>query len=280
MSASAVAIWVDGNRQAQLPLSDRGLDYGDGVFETMVLAATDLLFQELHLQRLERGLLALHFPPCMGQVLQALTVAEAALGNSNGQDYALRLTVTRGSGPRGYSPPTNPSPRIIVSATPLPADWQRQQAPAQVGLARITWSEQPLLAGLKHLNRLEQVLASIERDRSGLDELIMLDAQGAAQSLCAANLFVYSNGVLCTPPVDRCGIAGTRRQLVLEQWAPKLQIKVAEQRILPEELLAAEEVFYCNSLAGLRPVARYQARQWMQHPVCTALHRCYQDAIL
>lgn len=270
------AIWVDGVLESALPLPDRGLDYGDGLFETLLLHSAQPLHVELHLARLARGCRTLGFPECELAVLEHLHLAAACAGERNWPWSALRISLTRGAGPRGYAPPTDPTPRIIACLSNLGDAPSTIADPASLGLARVRWAMQPALAGIKHLNRLEQVLAAREYRESGLDEAVMLDQQGGVVSVVAGNLFIVYGDELLTARVDACGIAGTRRELIMGRWAPALGLVVREQAITIDQLESASEVFYSNSLLGLRPVARFRQRRWETHSTCEALYRLYR----
>lgn len=269
---TAELCWVDGQPSDSLPLPDRGLAYGDGLFETLLLVDGAVVLAESHRQRLERGLQTLGFPPL--QLAFADLVAPATAAAPAGS-AALRITVTRGSGPRGYAPPEPARPRVIVQLSPLAFDAARWQAPASLGISSIVCPARPALGGLKHLNRLEQVLAAAECRREGWDEAVMLDAGAAAVSVIAGNLFAVVDGRLLTPEVADCGVAGTRRQAVIERWAPALGLDVACGRLSVADLERADELFYCNSLQGIRAVARCGERRWSETPVARALHSRY-----
>jgi 4-amino-4-deoxychorismate lyase len=267
------SIWLDGSEVDALPLPDRGLYFGDGLFETLLLKDGRPLFLEFHLNRLSAGLSALKFPECLPQLEAALApVLQAA------QAYpwmALRLTVTRGDGPRGYAPPAEAKPRVIANATPLSADPAIMLPAATVKTAAIRWSAQPVLAGLKHLNRLEQVLAAAEAREAGVDEVLMQDQAGSAISVSAGNLFAVVDGGIATPLLNSCGIAGTRRRLILEHWAPQLGLDVMERPLTKSLLDSASELFFTNSLVGVRSIGQLNARQWQSFPVATALFQLY-----
>ncbi|MFK8048844.1 MAG: aminodeoxychorismate lyase [Halioglobus sp.] len=267
--------WVDGLRTESLPLPDRGLNFGDGLFETMLFAQNHLFYRGYHLARLARGIVALGFSDCLTLVNEYLSAVVEELKLSAHRQYSVRLTLTRGDGPRGYAPGTNSRPRVIVSATHLVQDWQQRQSAAAIGVAKIRWSCQPQLAGLKHLNRLEQVLAARERVDQGLDELIMLDEQARVISTISGNIFAVIDDALITPKLHKCGIEGTRRQLIIEGWSKKIGIDTRESMFDVEQLHQSAEVFFCNSLIGLRPVASLGSKTWSRHPVCQALHAVY-----
>jgi 4-amino-4-deoxychorismate lyase len=278
--SAQTATWLDGAPTSALPLPDRGLDFGDGLFETLLLCRGNPLYPDSHLQRLQCGLQALGFPDCLATAGQQLSAAADAVRDKGWPWAALRLTVSRGAGPRGYAPPLSSRPRIIITATELDHDCARMGVPASVSLATIRWPLQPALAGIKHLNRLEQVLASAERLNRGTDEAVMLDQQGQLVSVVAGNLFLVRGKRLLTPVLDACGIAGTRRQLVMKHWGPRLGLEAEATTLTLENLASADEVFFSNSLLGVRPVASFGEHRWHSHPVCQALFELYRGDLL
>lgn len=266
-------------RAEALPLPDRALAFGDGLFETLLLRQGNPLFTDLHMQRLQRGLQVLAFPDCLAAAREQLELAAGAVSKLHWPWGALRLTISRGAGPRGYAPPLVSKPRIIITASELPDECAQMAPAAALSLATVRWPTQPILAGLKHLNRLEQVLAAAERRAAGTDEAVMLDQSGQLVSVVAGNLFLLLEGRLQTPVLVDCGIAGTRRRLVIEQWAGAVGLPVQESTLSLQDLESADEVFYCNSLVGLRPVASFGRRRWHSHTVCQALFEQYQGGL-
>ena len=275
--ATGPSIWIDGSPAEALPLPDRGLDFGDGLFETLLVHNGSPLLLDYHWQRLTIGLQTLGFPDTDTHARACLEAACPALANQAW--VALRLTVTRGGAPRGYAPPTDAEPRVVISAAPLSQDRRELAAPARIDWAEIRWSSQPVLAGLKHLNRLEQVMAAREAQRQDLDEVLVMDQAGCPCSVSAGNIFLASEGRLLTPALELCGVAGTRRRFLLEQLAPALGIPAEEGVITREQILGADELFYCNSLRGLQPVAALGAKQWQRFPLCEALHQQYWESL-
>lgn len=275
-NASPAQVFVDGESCFALPLPDRGLYFGDGLFETMVVSAGRVLCLELHMRRLGRGLERLGFPPAtldearasLARVLPALPAG-----------CSLRLTVTRGGGQRGYAPPEEPRPRVILDASPTSQRPQVEQPPARVGFARSTLAAQPQLAGIKHLNRLEQVLAARECRESPWDELILCAQDDAVISLISANLFIARDGELLTPALTDCGIAGTRRQLLLEELAPALDLRCRELRMDRNLLESADEVIFCNSLRGFQGVGCIGETLWSEHPLLRRIQDLYREYI-
>ncbi len=270
--------WIDGVPADALPLPDRAFAYGDGLFETILLRGDQPLLSEFHLDRLGTGLQRLHFPDCLESVRKHL--AQAAASSPDSSPFrVLRLTVSRGAGPRGYAPPADCRPRVIISVSALASDPTEMAAPANLGETAVRWARQPLLAGLKHLNRLEQVLAAADCDAQGADEVLLLEQSGAPLSVSAGNLFLVAGKSLLTPVLNEAGIAGTRRRLVLERLATACGLRVTESRLELSQLLGADELFYCNTVVGLRPVAAFRDRRWRRHPVTRDLHAAYVECL-
>ena len=274
MTASTV-YWIDGARTASLPLPDRGLDFGDGLFETFLLAHDRILYRERHFQRMRSGLLRPGFPDCTDIAERCLnTVLEEAL-ELGISCAALRMTVTRGAGPRGYKPPMDCEPRLIVALTPTAKAWDAFPDPVSLGVASIRLASQSQLAGIKHLNRLEQVMAAQECARDDSDDLLMLDQDGHVISVISGNVFAVVKEGIITPKIEACGVLGTRRQALIENWAPALGLQVEQRSITPAELEQAHEIFITNSIIGLRSISRFGRGRWRSYPVCEALHAIY-----
>jgi 4-amino-4-deoxychorismate lyase len=263
-------IWVDGCLSQALPLPDRGLDFGDGLFETLLLVEGKPLHLALHLQRLQAGIDVLGFPDCLAEVAKQIS---AVISSRHVQERAaMRVTLTRGAGPRGYSPPNKAKPRCVISVSDeVEPPNIEMLPPARLILADIRWGNQPVLAGIKHLNRLEQVLAAQQRSAAGADEVIMLDQEGFVISVSAGNIFIVEAGELLTPVLANFGVLGTRRRQILDTLAPVLNVPVRETRISVEQLESASEVFYSNALIGVRPVASFESKNWSNHELCASL---------
>jgi len=270
-------IWLDGSPTATLPLPDRGSDFGDGVFETILVHQGALLFADVHLERLSLGLQVLAIPDCIAAARQQLDIVAIAI---HWRWAVLRLSVSRGSGQRGYTPSDNAVPRILISVSPLDRDCEKMMTAATLCFANIRLATQPFLAGIKHLNRLEQVLASAQAKAEGVDEAIVLDQNGHIVSVIAGNIFLVRQGKLLTPKLDNCGVLGTRRRLVIERWAPAIGLTVRETTLTLLDLQEAEEVFYSNSLQTVRPIARIGQQSWNSHGVCEAIFQRYQETLI
>jgi 4-amino-4-deoxychorismate lyase len=228
--------------------ADRGIAYGDGLFETMLLDAGIVQRLELHLARLASGCNRLELPmPDRPELEQK--IAQASDGIDRG---SLKLILTRGPGPRGYLPPASPEPTVILLAEP------RAQEPAyeiRVATLKSRVGENEALAGIKHLNRLEQVLARLELSHLDADEGLMLSTRGIVIGGTSRNLFAVFGDSIRTPVVDRAGIAGVMRRAVLELCATS-DITIDQRELLPQDLHGADEVFMTNALVGIQSVTR------------------------
>lgn len=273
-------IWLDGVTASLLPLPDRGIDFGDGLFETILVHKGKALFAELHLERLAHGLRALALPDCLSAAQQQLESAANVAGQKDWAWAVLRLSVIRGTGARGYTPSFTSPPRILIYVSCLDRDCLQMSAAATLSLATIRLSTQPALAHIKHLNRLEQVLAAAQAQAEGTEECIVLDQTEHLTSVVAGNLFLVRHGELLTPKLVNCGVMGTRRRLIIEKWAPSLGFNVREVSFTLSDLQTVEEVFYSNSLQTVRPVARLGKHYWDDHTVCNALFQCYLEDLV
>lgn len=247
--------WIDGVPARVVPADDRGLLYGDGLFETLVCLAGRPRFLGLHLARLAAGCAALGIPPPP----RALVEAEVRCA-AGGADALVRVTVTRGSSAeRGYAPPATPRPRRIVTRHPLTLPGAGGPPPIRAGHSPVTSGLAPALAGVKHLNRLENVLARARLAGTGCDEAVMCGPGGEVVGGTMSNLFVVLAGRLVTPAITGGGIRGVMRSVVLRE-APTLGIEVEERRLACEELSAASELFFTNVRVGIWPVATLAGR--------------------
>ena len=257
---------IDGQWQERVPADDRGLQYGDGLFETVACRDGRPLLWERHLARLEVGCLRLGMAPPERDLLTE--EARQCLAGQGGD--VLKLIITRGSGGRGYRP-GNAVPRRIFSCHPrpaCPARFWRDGVHGRWGSTRLGW--QPALAGLKHLTRLEQVLARHEWDHPDVPEGLMLDHGGAVVAGTQSNLFLVKDGGLRTPELEECGVAGVMRGMLWEVAAAQ-GLRVEQTRLTAEDVGAAREVFLTNSLIGVWPVAQIQERACGQGPIARQL---------
>ena len=251
----SIAALVDGVAQDALALDSRGLAYGDGVFRTLLVADGAALHVDDHLTALQHDAarLALDMPDAGS--LRAET-AQLAHGHARA---VIKWLLVRRSGGRGYVPAGSASMRIVTRTAapqyPL-AHWQHGIV---ARFATLTLASQPALAGIKHLNRLEQVLAARELGE-GIDELLMCDHAGQLVGGLRSNLFWVRDGRLLTPTLRHCGIAGTMRARVM-RLAATLSVGCEEIAAGRDALDEADEAFVCNALIGIWPLRRIAMRE-------------------
>lgn len=259
----------------QIPLTDRGLQYGDGLFETLAVIDSSPQFWDRHMARIERGEQALGFPLTDKAVLRRET---DSLVQSTPRGV-LKILITRGSGGRGYRPPEASEPRRVLSlhAWPdYPDAWFRDGISLRI--CRMHWSRNERLAGLKHLNRLEQVLARSEWRDSAIAEGLMLDEHGCVISGTQSNLFLVVDGALITPDLTHSGIAGIMREVVID-CAERLGMPVRVEQIHLEQVKQADALFVTNSLLGICPVANMEAWGYDLQMIPQALRNAVSDAM-
>jgi 4-amino-4-deoxychorismate lyase len=245
---------VNGVPQATVSVFDRGLQYGDGLFETLRCEQGRVRWFDRHLARLSAGCARLGLPVPDGPLLRR--EAESVL---EGCPRALvKLVLTRGvARARGYRPTGDERATRILTRHPWPAATGQE---FRLGLSAVPLARNPLLAGLKHLNRLEQVLAQRAAASAGVDEVLMCGGDGEVVSGSMSNLFLVQGGTLLTPPLLQCGVAGILRSLVLE-LAPQLGFAVRVTPLSAQQLAEAPALFVTNVRLGVQAVHWYEGRR-------------------
>lgn len=259
---------VDGAATDRVSALDRGLLYGDGLFETVLLVQGRAPLWARHMARLADGCARLGLAPPP----EAALWREAVEVSAGLERAVARISVTRGAGARGYAPPAAAqSTRIVAgfAAPAIPADWYARGI--RVRFCELRLAAQPRLAGLKHLNRLEQVLARAEWDDAEIAEGLLQDAEGRVVCATAANLFVSRGGRLATSALDRCGVAGVARAEVLARY-PRTEVR----DITVEELMQADEIFLTSSVRGILPVRALPGRELAPGAFARALQRAWR----
>ncbi len=249
---------INGRMTDCVASTDRGLLYGDGLFETIAVVECEPGHWQQHLQRLQAGCARLGI-----EAVDELLLSEECRQLVDGVGRAVvKIIVTRGSGGRGYRVPARPAPTRMLQLH----DWPEfPPACARQGVALricdIRLGHNPRLAGIKHLNRLEQVLARQEWDDTGIMEGLLLDSESNLVEGTMSNLFLVRDGVLLTPDLQRCGVAGIMRSQLLE-CAGQISINTEICQLGMVDLHEAEEVFICNSLIGIWPVISIDDRKY------------------
>jgi 4-amino-4-deoxychorismate lyase len=260
--------WINGTAGHHVDYRDRGLQYGDGLFETMRVRGGRIRLLEYHLERLFDGCrrMSIDAPPA-----PALR-RELALRAKPHPDAVLKLILTRGPGGRGYRPSGRERCTRILSVSAPPA-FAAAQFSQRVRICATPVGSNPALAGLKTLNRLESVLARSEWNDERIWEGLMRDLDGNLVCGTMSNLFVRRGSALTTPMLDRCGIAGVMRRWVLEQ-ASSLRLRPRQGRINVEQIDDATEVFMTNAVAGIVSVGVIEhGRRRIRIDSCTAAAR-------
>lgn len=242
--------WINGRPGSRIDCSDRGLQYGDGLFETMRVRRRRVRLLDYHLERLLEGCrrLEMHAP---GAAVLRRELRKRATLIAEG---VLKLIVTRGAGPRGYRPSGRERCNRVLTLHAL-GSARSVPAPVRVRLCSTRLGSNPALAGLKSLNRLESVIARQEWRDQRVWEGLMCDAQSNVVCGTMSNLFMRRGSTLMTPMLDQCGIAGVMRRWVLEQ-APGLRLRCWQGRVSVASIRDAEEVFMTNAVAGIVSVSR------------------------
>ncbi|MCP3851416.1 MAG: aminodeoxychorismate lyase [Gammaproteobacteria bacterium] len=267
------------NEQLTINHTDRGLTYGDGLFETIAYVNENLNHWELHWQRLKTGAqrLSLSLPDesfFIGQIKEVIT-CEQQRPTVAAENYVIKIIITRGEGGRGYLFPEVQKPTIIIKAHHWPErDDSDYHNGIRATLCETCLSSQPALAGIKHLNRLEQVLARNEFSNDMFQEGIMFACSEKVETDAlqliegtSSNLFFVIGEKLFTPIIDRCGVQGTMKQAIIN-WSENNRISLEEGHYSLEQLEKASEVFFTNSIWGVLPVVSIKANNklyWQGH---------------
>lgn len=260
-------ILVNGIETVHIHVGDRGLHYGDGLFETIAVRDGCPLFWKRHLKRLGEGCIRLGIPmPNAGDLeYEAAQVCESA------ERAVLKIIVTRGSGGRGYRAPRQAVATRIVACHPwpeYPAEFCSRGVAVHICDTRLGSNSR--LAGLKHLNRLEQVLARSEWDDPSIPEGLMMDGRDRVIEGTMSNIFLVRDGRLLTPDLSECGVSGIVRGFILESCLA-LSIPCRVTELTYKDLQEADELFLTNSIIGIWPIIDLIGARYAVGPVTQRL---------
>lgn len=257
---------INGEFGDSIPVSDRGLHYGDGLFETLSVRDGRPRYWDEHLQRLQTGCQKLHFPAA--DINQLLADVERLLKTADNPNAIVKILLTRGTGKRSYRPPQPANITRIVALYPMPEYPETFYSEGvQVRICQTRLACNPALAGVKHLNRLEHIIAHTEWEDDQIVEGLMMDSQGLVIEGTMSNVFISKNGTLLTPDLSQCGVQGVMRSQVIK-LAGELRIPLSITDINLAELLAADEVFTTNSVQGVWPVRQIDEHIFQPGPIC------------
>lgn len=272
LMTSSQQFLINGRSEATLSPIDRGFTYGDGVFRTLRVHRGMPDTWVLHYRKLVEDCNVL------GIVCPAVELLLADIERlfTRGEEAVAKIIITRGEGTRGYAVPSLVQPTRVVIKTPFPDYPQANfNEGVQLHLCRLRLPYQPLLAGIKHLNRLENVMARMEWTDSTIADGLLLDEHGHAIECTMSNVFARFDKTLVTPKLDKCGVAGVTRQRILEA-ASTLGYR-PEVTLMPlVELMQADELITCNSLYGAWQVRIFNGRQWQPQDLAAQLRNILQ----
>jgi 4-amino-4-deoxychorismate lyase len=265
---------VNGKPGNLISVRDRGLLYGDGVFRTMRATQGRVRDWLLHYNKL------IHDCKVLGIVCPDVGLLSNELNSLLAQQSqgVVKLIVTRGEGKRGYAPAACVETTHLWDISPLPdypAEWAAHGIKAH--LCDLRLSHQPRLAGIKHLNRLENVLAAAESVAAKVAEGLIMDAVGNIIGGTRSNIFLALHGKLLTPDLSQCGVAGVQRDRVIA-WAAQhnMPLQVCDVRF--EDVMNADELFAVNSIIGVWSIRELKQRCWSEFPVATKIRQYFNGS--
>lgn len=265
---------INGAPGDKIDIHDRGLTYGDGVFRTLRVRSGQPQHWPRHYRKLQHDCTALNLPCPAAELLEA-ELRQLAAQQAEG---VAKIIITRGRGERGYAPPVAAIPTRILSISSFPDSPETYRIHGiRLRVCDLRLSHQPRLAGVKHLNRLESVLAAAESSDPDVQEGLLLDLEGRVVEGIRSNLFMLRDGILQTPDLSSCGVAGVQRERVME-WAARHAVACVQGLYTLADVLEAEEVFLVNSVIGLWPVRQLQGRTWAHHPVSSRIAEWLENA--
>ncbi|HWV15972.1 MAG TPA: aminodeoxychorismate lyase [Cellvibrio sp.] len=256
MQGKLPLISVNGVIGQQISPLDRGFAYGDGVFETCRIDNGQIPLWPLHRQRLLASCDRLFIPLQETLLEQYVQLLLAQMPAQELVAATLKIIVTRGEGGRGYRLPDKVQPTLCIGIFPA-AHYPEHYASrgVTVRLCQQRLGCNPALAGLKHLNRLEHILARAEWCDEAIAEGLLLDGNDHLIEATISNLFIVKNATLLTPDLSEAGVAGVMRRFILESLVPQLGLRAGIKKLTLDDLLSADEVFLSNSVFGIWPVA-------------------------
>lgn len=259
------------NSSSSVSPQDRGLLYGDGFFTTILIADHKLVFWDAHVARIKSSLRRLRFAEF------ELAELERCF-DSLPQWGVLKIIVTRGEGPRGYQIPKQPEPQCYLQVSELdklPAlEWHR----LKLCYSNLPASINPELAGIKHLNRLDNVLARTDALERGFDDALMSNDESIVCATQSNIFFVLTDRMVITPSLKKSGVQGVMKQQVI-QWLEKSGIEVIEKIVSRSDSEQAQEIFLTNCVKGIQSVSYVEDRPYERFSIAGQLRQMFQNKI-
>jgi len=261
---------INGKEQSNISIFNRNFQYGDGLFETCVVKNNQILFWEKHLSRLDIGCRKLKIKNIEEEIW--LKDIKKALSLTSKKNCVLKLILSRGNSQRGYSYPDDILPVRVV----IVSEMKNVQAKESFSLeyASSGYHSNPNLAGIKHCNRIEQILARSSLKR---DEAIMLDENQNIISVTQGNIYFIFGQSLVTPKLDRCGVIGSRRSLILE-LAELIELNVEQGNVSMNDAKKADEAFISNSIMGIKSVNSIEEYQLPKKMITEQIKIAFESA--
>jgi len=265
-------MWINGVVADSLPAGDRSVQFGDGCFTTARVILGKIQFLSQHIARMQRAVGVLKIDGTDWQALEA----EMILAATDRDEGVVKAILTRGQGGRGYSAAGCSTPTRIVSASDYPVHYhQWREQGVRLASSPVALSKNALLAGIKHLNRLEQVMIRMHLDQTDANEALVVDTSGCLVECCAANLFWRKGNRVYTPDLSQSGVDGIMRQHIIRELnaASGWSLHIVSEN--STTLADADEILICNALMPLLPVARVDDAHYSSRHLYDSLrHRC------
>jgi len=262
-------VLIDGKEQDKISIYSRNVQYGDGLFETCVVVDNKILFWPRHLARLSLGCEKLNVKKIDEKIW--LNDIKKALSLTKVNNIIVKLILSRGNSLRGYGYKDDIEPvRVVITS-----EIQKQVVNNEFSLeyAKSGYHSNPKLAGIKHCNRLEQILA---RSYLSSNEAVMLDENENIISVTQGNIYYIFGNKLLTPKLDRCGVIGSRRSLILE-LARSIGMNADEVDIGMDKAQQADEVFISNSVIGIQPVYSVEQTKFGNNPLTEKIQKAFLE---
>jgi len=260
-------VLINGVEQDKISVFNRNMQYGDGLFETCVARDNQILFWPRHYSRLEIGCVKLNINKIDEAVL--LSDIKKAFELSSKKNCIVKLILSRGDSLRGYGYRADIEPVRVVIVSEMYQPLFNKEFSLEYAISG--YHSNPQLAGIKHCNRLEQILA---RSNLSSNEAIMLDEKENIISVTQGNIYYIFGNKLLTPKLDCCGVVGSRRSLILE-LAMSLKMEALESNISINQAQKADEVFISNSVIGIQPVHSIESYKLGKNPLTEKIQKAF-----
>lgn len=265
--------YVNGKPEQSISVSDRGLSYGDGLFETILCLDGRLILLEEHLGRLARDCQRLDIALDAKALSDELAILSANIKDASVTTGVVKIIVTRRFTGRGYAYAKNTgSNRLLQYYAGLSYPVKNLQG-VRLSLCDHRLPSNKQLAGIKHLNRLDQVIAQNAIKKPFCQEGIVFGAGGEVIECVSSNIFIINEGCLLTPDLGCAGVQGVMRDYILSEVATDLKLATSVKKLYIDDLMSANEVFVCNSVFGLWPVVAINVKEYLCGEATVAVQR-------